>query len=73
METIDIVKDVVKNEVNYDVNENTFIHELALDSLDEVELIMSIEEEFEIIFNDEELEKCKTVKDIVSLIEETKG
>jgi acyl carrier protein len=49
--------------------ETTF-EDLDADSLDIVELIMALEEEFELEISDEEVEKIKTVGDVVSYIDE---
>lgn len=43
--------------------------DLGADSLDVVDLVMSIEEEFDLEFPDEEVENIKTVGDIVKYIE----
>ena len=48
--------------------ESTFIDDLGADSLDIVELIMSLEEELEIEIPDEDAEKFKTVGDVVEYI-----
>lgn len=48
--------------------EATFIDDLSADSLDIVELVMSIEETFEIEIPDEAAEKIVTVGDVVSYI-----
>ena len=50
--------------------ESTFIDDLGADSLDIVELIMSLEEEFDVEIPDEEVEHIKTVGDIVKYIED---
>ena len=50
--------------------ETSFIDDLGADSLDIVELIMAIEEEFDIEVPDEEAEKISTVQDAVSYIED---
>ena len=44
--------------------------ELGLDSLDLVELIMELEEAFNVKITDEQAEKCETVKEAAELIEE---
>lgn len=44
--------------------------DLGADSLDIVDLIMSIEEEFDLEFKDDQIDKIKTVGDIVSFIED---
>ncbi len=48
--------------------EATFVDDLAADSLDIVELVMSIEEEFDIEIDDSEAEKIVTIGDVVEYI-----
>ncbi|MFT6835129.1 MAG: acyl carrier protein [Francisellaceae bacterium] len=48
--------------------ESSFIDDLGADSLDTVELVMALEEEFEIEIPDEEAEKIKTVQDIITYV-----
>lgn len=50
-----------------------FIEDLNADSLDQVELIMALEEEFNSDIPDEEAEKLKTVGDAIKYIESQKG
>ena len=45
------------------------ISDMDIDSIDLVDFIMVIEEEFDIEFTDEELDEIETLSDIVSLIE----
>ena len=47
----------------------SFVDDLGADSLDQVELIMAIEEEFNISIPDEDAEKIATVQDAVNYIE----
>ncbi len=47
----------------------SFIHDLGADSLDQVELIMAFEDEFDIEIMDEDAEKIKTVKDLMDYLE----
>ena len=42
---------------------------LGMDSLDKIELVMALEEEFEVVLVDEDVERCKTVADVAALIE----
>jgi acyl carrier protein len=48
--------------------ESSFIEDLGADSLDIVELVMAMEEEFEVEIPDEEAENIKTVGDAISYI-----
>lgn len=52
------------------VREAEFIQDLNADSLDMVELVMSLEEEFGVEISDEEVENIRTVGDAVDYIEE---
>ncbi len=50
--------------------ESSFIDDLGADSLDIVELIMALEEEFDIEIPDEDAEKVVTVSDVVDYIKD---
>lgn len=52
--------------------EATFVDDLAADSLDIVELVMTIEEEFDLEIPDSDAEKIVTIGDVVKYIEEHK-
>ncbi len=49
--------------------ESSFLEDLGADSLDIVQLIMALEEEYHIEISDEEAEKIRTIQDIVDFIE----
>ena len=65
---------VIAEQLGVDVGdikpEASFIEDLGADSLDTVELVMALEEEFEIEIPDTEAEKIRTVGDAVKHIEE---
>ena len=63
MDQLDVEEDVVTMEANIQ-------SELCADSLDIVDLVMSLEEEFDCEIPDEEIENIKTVGDIVKYIED---
>ncbi len=52
-----------------EISLKTTFEDIDADSLDVVELVMSIEEEFELEISDEEVEKIRTIGDIVKYIE----
>jgi acyl carrier protein len=56
----------VKEEVS---NEASFVDDLGADSLDTVELVMALEEEFECEIPDEDAEKITTVQQAIDYIE----
>lgn len=58
----------VEEEKEKVTKEATFVDDLAADSLDIVELVMSIEEEFDIEIDDSEAEKIVTIGDVVEYI-----
>lgn len=68
----DKVKKVIAEKLSVDleevVPEASFVDDLGADSLDLVELIMSMEEEFDIEISDEDAEKLVTVKDAIDFI-----
>ncbi|MBI5905864.1 MAG: acyl carrier protein [Deltaproteobacteria bacterium] len=64
----EIVAEQLERDVNEVTNEASFIDDLGADSLDIVELVMKMEEEFGIEIPDEEAEKIKTVNDVVQYI-----
>ena len=49
-------------------NESSFVDDLGADSLDTVELVMALEEEFEMEIPDEEAEKITTVQQAIDYI-----
>jgi len=67
-----IIADKLSVELEEVVPEASFIDDLGADSLDLVELIMSMEEEFDIDIPDEEAEKLVTVKDALDYIDTRK-
>ncbi|MEW6382212.1 MAG: acyl carrier protein [bacterium] len=70
----DRVKEIITEQLGVDEKEVTpdasFIDDLGADSLDTVELVMALEEEFDIEISDEDAEKIITVGDAVNYITE---
>ena len=68
------VKDIVADNLGVDrekiTPETSFVNDLGADSLDTVELVMALEEEFEIEIPDEDAEKILTVGKALEYIKE---
>ena len=66
------VKNIIVEQLGVDMEsvtaEASFIDDLGADSLDIVELVMTMEEEFDLEIPDEDAEKIKTVNDVVNYI-----
>jgi acyl carrier protein len=77
MSTFDRVKKVIVEQLDASEEEVTatasFVDDLGADSLDVVELVMGLEEEFEIEIPDEDAEKIQTVQDAVNYIDAKSG
>jgi acyl carrier protein len=71
------VKSIIAEQLGIKSEEITptasFIDDLGADSLDTVELVMALEEEFGIEIPDEDAEKMTTVGDAIKYIEEKAG
>ena len=69
----DTVKDIIAAQLGMDANkikpESDIINDLGLDSLDIVELGMTLEEKWNLVIEDEDMGKIKTVADVVKYIE----
>lgn len=63
MEQLSVAEDAVTKEAS-------FIDDLGADSLDVVELIMALEEEFDMEIPDSDAEKIATVNDVIEYIKE---
>ncbi len=68
------VKNVIAKQLGVDIekvtSEASFVDTLGADSLDSVELIMTLEEEFNIEISDGDAEKLLTVQDVIEYIKE---
>jgi acyl carrier protein len=66
------VKKIISEKLSVDiaevVPEASFVDDLGADSLDLVELIMAMEEEFDTDISDEDAEQITTVKDVIDYI-----
>ena len=66
------IKEIIADRLGIDENEikleSNFVNDLGADSLDVVELVMALEEEFEVEIADEDAEKVGTVSDVVKYV-----
>lgn len=73
MNIFEEVKAIIVDELNVDAEKVTIDadlkEDLGADSLDAVEVIMSLEEKFDITIDDAEAQSIKTVRDLVDYIE----
>lgn len=73
MDTQEKIKSIISRQTDIDedsLNENTTIEDIVADSLDTVEMLMEIEEEFDIDISDEDAKKLTTIGELCSYIDE---
>ena len=72
MSVEDRVKKIVSDQLGVSMdevqNDSSFVDDLGADSLDTVELVMALEEEFDLEIADEDAEKISTVNEAVDYI-----
>ncbi len=76
MTTLEKVRNIISEQLSVKVedirNDSNIAEELGADSLDLVEILMSLEDEFGISIPDEAIPEIKTIKDVVNFIENNK-
>jgi acyl carrier protein len=72
-QVVEKVKQIIAEQLGVDENEITagssFVDDLGADSLDTVELVMALEEAFDVEISDEDAEKIRTVQDAIDYID----
>jgi acyl carrier protein len=74
--TFEKIKEIIVEQLDVDADmvqlDTNLMKDLEADSLDAVEIILGIEEEFDLEIPDEEAEKFETVQDLVDYVESQK-
>ena len=76
MTTLEKVRNIISEQLSVKLedvkNDSNIAEELGADSLDLVEILMSLEDEFGISIPDEAIPEIKTIKNVVDFIEKNK-
>jgi len=76
LSTEDRVKNVLAEQLGSEVstlkNESKLVEDLGADSLDMVEIVMAIEEEFDLVISDDEARQIITIADAITYVESRK-
>jgi acyl carrier protein len=70
---IDIIVEQLSVDKDKVISGASFVDDLGADSLDLVELIMAMEDEFDVEIPDEEAEKIATVQDAINFVDKLQG
>lgn len=69
---VDRLKEIIGNVMNIDTDtiteDTTFVDDLGADSLDIFQIILTLEEEYDVEFDNEEIEEIQSVKDAVEVL-----
>lgn len=69
---VDKLKEIIGNVMNIETDtiteETTFIDDLGADSLDIFQIVLSLEEEYDVEFDNEDIEEIQSVKDAVEVL-----
>ena len=73
MSNLDRIKEIISEELRLDVSnitpESHVVNDLNFDSLDSVQIVLELEQEFDIEVSDDEIDNIQTVQDIIDLVE----
>lgn len=69
-EIFDFIKEQLHGLTSKEVTMDSTFHDLELDSLDLVDVVVECEDRFNIHFEDDDIESLKTVGDVINLISE---
>lgn len=73
MMVLEKIKEIIAEQLNVDSSiidiDSNLMADLAADSLDAVEIIMAVEEEYDLAIPDDDAEKFRTVRDLVEYVD----
>jgi len=68
MDTFEMLKELLSKKTNEKIEASATMEDLRIDSLDLVEVLLTVEEQLSIVFEDDELLQLKTVQNVVDLV-----
>ena len=68
MDTFGMLKELLSKKTNETIEASATMEDLRIDSLDLVEVLLTVEEQLSIVFEDDELLQLKTVQNVVDLV-----
>ena len=68
MDTFGMLKELLSKKTNEKIEASATMEDLRIDSLDLVEVLLTVEEQLSIVFEDDELLQLKTVQNVVDLV-----
>lgn len=76
MDTLERIQEIISDKTDVRpelLNEETTLDEIGADSIDMIEILMALEEEFDIVIPDEQAQKIKNLGEIKEYIEQNLG
>lgn len=68
MDTFEMLKELLSKKTNEKIEASATMEDLRIDSLDLVEVLLTVEKQLSIVFEDDELLQLKTVQNVVDLV-----
>jgi len=72
MDTFVLLKELLSQKTDVEITTTSTLSDIHVDSLDLVEVLLSMEEKLDVVFEDDELLQLKTVQDVIDLVKQKK-
>lgn len=72
MDTFVLLKELLSQKTDVEITTTSTLSDIHVDSLDLVEVLLSMEEKLDVVFEDDELLQLKTVQDVIDLVNQKK-